>query len=408
MTFRLLRSLLTGPLLALSLAAQSDTPETWDDAELDRLILGEEGGSPKSVAELPSLKRPWMWEGQLSLGFGWASNPLFLDDSEPGARFLSTGLEIYAARPGLPGHWSWLGYGIVEQRHFLEHRNLFEDETVALLYGRALTKRGWLTAGLTAQASYNDQAFGVALSPVATETVGLTAYAFLLQPELEAQLTRTWRARLSLPQERLFFTPSTDDYWEPAAQLAIGGKRGQTEFELSARGGYRDYDDRPTRSIFGTARPGTHLVWRTWRTELVWRQSWDASRHLRSTSRLRWRGQRDNAAGYDDYAAWEFIQDLTWQLGSWEIELSGSYGEPQYRYQRPVVAIPVERALEQTYGVATLRYELSPRWQIAGSLAYDQLRSNKVGEDYRNTVFSFRVTRLFGSLISSDDLFRLE
>jgi len=403
----LLIALACVPMVQAQEVPASAPAEGWDDAALDRLIYGETLARPPEPDDLApgpaeprlaGLRLPaWIWDGHFEVGLGTASNPLFLDDHEPAAAFLSLSLEFSALRPTRDGRWSWLGYVVADQRLYLQSRGTFADETLALLYGRAWRSWGWLTTGLTVQSSYSDQAFGIAVSPVATETLGLSAFGILVQPELEARLPKGLFVRLNLPIERVYFEPSSDHYWEPAFYAAVGWQSRRTRIEASYRGGYRDYDNRPYRSIFGNPRPGTQLVWKTWRSELAWRQAWDHARTLRTTSRVRWRGVADNGVGFDDYEAWEFRQEVNWEIGPWALEVLAAYAEPRYRYQRPVVAIPVERAQQQVFGEIRISRELGRHWRVAASWSYDELRSNKAGEDFRNRVLSVRLARLFGT-----------
>lgn len=339
----------------------------------------------------------WIWDGRFEHGIGVASNPLFVDDNEPSAAFMTVGAEFTAIRPALRGPWSFVGYGNVEHRIYFKSADQFPDETLAVIHGRASGRWGWLGTGLTLQASYSDQAFGMAVSPVATETLDLAAFGVLAQPELEVRLPKGVYLRAAVPLERVTFSPSTDNYREPALLGVVGWQGSRTRVEASARVGDRDYDSRPWRSLFGNPRPGTNLRWRTWRTDLVWRQTWDAGRQLRTTSRVRWRGVSDNGVGYDDVEAWEFRQDLALTRGPWTIEGLAIYGEPRYRYQRAVTAVPVERAQEQVYGELKLSRMLVRNWQASGTFSYDQLRSNKAGEDFRNRVFTLRLARLLGA-----------
>ncbi len=381
-------------LAILSLAgppARAEDASSLDDATLDRMILGIDPWDDQTSVG-PASSFAIFQEGDLTLSTGWRENVLFAPEGELASAY--SRVEVDWSAFALPYNERWSAFVSVqaEMETFHHHREQLDDQGFAVaVLGGEVRPVPELKLGLTGQAAYSDQYFGVAVTDILTESVRIVSTQWSLRPQATWQPAGRWRLGASAPLEWDEFDPASENYAQSGLAASFGWHGERLECDLSHTRSVRDYDEREYRTSFGFNVVGSRLRWLIDETRLAARLRipWDAERAWRLRASLGWRTVADGEQGYDDHARGDVRAGLAYEGPLYDAELDLTYSLTEYDVQRISLLDPTLRA--QQSGSVELRAgrRLSGSWRVVAALRWEDLASNRTGDDY--TVQSARL-----------------
>ncbi len=301
-----------------------------DDDLLDALLYGE--------AELSGETEPtsalWDIEHRLLVGGGYKTNALFSAFSEEDSAFTLTEWETTVFRLGQPTDWKFLGYVLVENRHYADVDGLNNEWLgIALAQVDKPLGGGW-QIGLAGQYMYLEQAFSLEFEELDLGRTNITLHQFVVTPRAEVKLTDRTTLGFRLPVSFNRFQDSDQNYDEIGlvSDLRVSlSDRAKVVCSYSYE--QRDYADRLERDRSGNSIPGKKLSWEEHQVELGLEVDLDKAKHWRSKTRLRHRLVQDSGSGFNDFAMTRVAQTLAYKQDRWSVSLNGSYTHYDYTVQ---------------------------------------------------------------------------
>jgi hypothetical protein len=229
----------------------------------------------------------------------------------------------------------------------------------------------------------------VAVSDTLTEAVRITSTQWVLRPQATWQAFGRWRLGVSAPLEWDKFDPESENYTQSGVAPSLGWHGERFEADLTHTRSKRDYDARPYRTRFGFDVVDSHLQWRLDETRLSARLVLDEKRTWRVRASLGWRTVADGQEGYDDHTRGDVRTALSYEGSVYDGELELAYSRIDYDVQRISL---LDRTLRtHQSGSVELRVgrRLSEAWRVVAALRWEDLASNRPGDDY--TVQSARL-----------------
>jgi hypothetical protein len=328
------------------------------------------------------------WEHAFTVrsGGGYKDNVTLSHAAPVASPFVGAGAEAFFHRLTLDGPQ----YTLLAGGDYNRYLDAPGAENEALAYARAQAK---LLFGDTAEASlagdyyFQHQVLDVSVTETNLEAVLVTGHAFTARPGGRLNLGRQYWLSLEIPVTCQWYADPLDDYLETGPRLYFGRTYGHlSEVSLGYELTWRGYDSLATDAQ-GYAVPDTHR--RYWQQEarLVWRHYFDEPRHWRASTKLGYKMNRDNAAGYFDYDRVGGWQQFRYRAGRWE--LTAEAGVAYYRYLTQTVSPTDLRKRERTRVTAGVRCErtLVKSLKLVAAYEYERTLSNDPIETYSvNTV----------------------
>ena len=347
---------------------------------------------PETINETSAL---WDIEHRLLLGGGHKRNALFSASSSEDSAFTLTEWETTILRLGQPSDWQFLGFLLVENRHYADVDGL-DNEWMAMALAQIDKPMGDWKVGLSGQYLYLEQAFSLEFEELDLGQAEIVMNQFAIKPKAEIQLSNDWKWGFQLPIAISRFQDDAQDYdefgFETFVQVPVTDR-----VRLTASYGfeYRDYAEREAREADGTVIPGSHLTWDEHDFELELDVKWGASNQWRSRSALRHRIVQDSSSGYQDFHMTRFSQTLRYEQDPWSLALLGSYTHYDYPVQTKTDDDSNHRHRSR-FGIGfEARHTFSESWDGLARYDYERFLSNVDEDNYEVHVFTLGLHHTF-------------
>ena len=338
-------------------------------------------------AEPPSAL--WDVENRLLIGGGYKKNALFSAFSEEDSAFTLTEWETTVFRLGQPNEWKFLGYALVENRHYADVDGL-DNEWLAIALAQVDKPLGdgW-QIGLAGQYMYLDQAFSLEFEELDLGQTDITLHQFVVTPRAEVKLSNQTTFGFRLPVAFNRFQDSDQNYDEFGLVTDVKVSLSD-RVKLVISYGYeqRDYADRLERDRAGNSIPGDDLSWEEHQIELGLEAYLDEAKRWRSKTSLRYRLVQDSGSGYNDFAMTRVAQSLTYQREPWSIALNGSYTDYDYPVQTKEVGKSNQRYRAQFGLGVDAKRKFGPAWEGLVRYGFESYPSNVPDDQYDVHVFT--------------------
>jgi outer membrane protein assembly factor BamA len=363
-----------------------------DDDLLDALLYGD----AELSEETESVSALWNVENRLLLGGGYKKNALFSAFSQEDSAFTLTEWETTVFRLGQPTDWKFLGYVLVENRHYADVDGLDNEWLgIALAQVDKLLGHGW-QVGVAGQYMYLEQAFSLEFEELDLGQTNITLHQFAVTPRAEVKLTdrTTWGFRLPVTFNR--FQDSDQNYDEVGIvsdlRMFLTDK---LKLRLSYGYEWRDYADRLERDRVGASIPGKELSWGEHQIALGVEANLDEAKRWRSKTGLRFRFVEDSGSGYNDFAMTSVTQSLTYQRDRWSIALNGSYTHYDYPVQTKEVGDTNHRYRARLGLGLDAKRKFGEAWEGLARYGFESYLSNVPDDQYDVHVFTLGLHHTF-------------
>ena len=162
--------------------------------------------------------------------------------------------------------------------------------------------------------------------------------------------------------------------WRPATNTVL---------ELSWNWTARPFDSRSQTDILGTPLTGTRLTNHDLRTQLEWRQTWDAGRRFQTSARLLHLRRTENGEGFSDSDRLGAVAGMTLRLGRWQLRGTGRWSTYDFAFQIVSPFQPVPRTREEIGAEARIECRLGEPVRLYAEYAYEEQRSNVPSDNFR-------------------------
>ena len=363
-----------------------------DDDLLDALLYGDtELSEPDG-----SVSTIWDIGNRLLIGGGYKKNALFSAFSEEDSAFTLTEWETTVFRLGQPTDWKFLGYALVENRHYADVDGLDNEWLgIALAQLDKPLGHGW-QVGLAGQYMYLEQAFSLEFEELDLGQTDITLHQFMVTPRAQVKLAddATWGFRLPVVFNR--FQDSDQNYDEVGLITDVRISLAK-RLDLVLSYGYerRDYADRLERDRSGDSIAGKELSWEEHQIELGVEAYLDEAKHWRSKTVLRHRLVQDSGSGYNDFAMTRLAQSLTYQRNPWSVTLSGSYAHYDYPVQTKAIGDSNQRYRARLALGLDARRKFGEAWEGVARYGFESYLANVPDDEYDVHVFTLGLHHTF-------------
>ena len=346
----------------------------------------------------------FLWDSQLTVrtGGGYKKNALLAATQRQDTGLAILGVEWMVFRPPVDANQVFFFFS-GDQRYYLNPavtgvgQPLATEEQVFLThlaYKRTLTER--LTAGLSLTHLYNQQVLDATEYGGDRGSVQVVGHGILVGPTLRGTLPAGFYVEAGLPLNRQFLRPPVSSFLEWGPKLTAGWNHttnGSVEASFACI--ERPFDTREQADPLGVPIAGTRLTTHDLRSDLVWKQSWDAGRHFQTTARLFHVRRTDNGEGFTDYD--RFGAATTLKLESKDWLLRGTARWTTYQFPRQVVSVfdPSLRTRDGLEFEGRVEYRWTKQFRLYGEFFHEQQRSNVASDDLHGHVWQVGIERDF-------------
>ena len=200
---------------------------------------------------------------------------------------------------------------------------------------------------------------------------------------------RRWWAEVTFPVARQIFAEPISSYWEGGPRLGFGvSHRTNSSIELNLGYAKRPYDDRFQLSMFGDPYPALSLTMDEFKSELVWKETWDAAKHWSTTAKWFFSRRLDNGEGWYDVDRMGLSIAAKFETKRWVVRGMARWSTSDYPLQMVSPFDPSLRTRDELELEGRIEYHFEKHWTLYGSYLYESVRSNVILDAYRsNTAF---------------------
>jgi hypothetical protein len=336
-----------------------------------------------------------LWDEQvtLSAGLGYKDNVLLSPFNPRPSPFFLSGLDLAVLRLPLDG-WQIEGSIVGDDIRYWHTVNTnSEDLFIGNLRVRRELPGGWL-AGLEFRGIFEKQVLDVSTLVGSPTTALVEGDGLSLRPSLRKNLPLGLWVQVEMAATHWYLQAPLDAYWEYGPVETLGCDFGKSaDVTLSYAATHQSHSEWVALDAYGRPLP-QHLEITQQRVELAWRQTWDASGRLHSSTRLVFAYDEDNGGGYFDDYQYQAIEDIRWLTDNWQIKGSAQLVDEIY----PIQGVGVLNGENLTRCLADLSLEVERRiyksFKGYGKMEYQQAQSNYTGNagDYiaRTVTFGLR------------------
>lgn len=331
------------------------------------------------------------WDTSLTVraGLGYKDNPLLSPNSGNDTAISQLGADLFVTRLPVDDHAFNLFVSLDDRRYLDEVRSgpgqpRADKEQLFLAsaeYHRSLTG-GW-RPGLAVVAYHAEQVYDASDFGGQPGTVRARGKVATATPSV--RYTRdAWSLELQFTGGHFWFDPPVSGYAEYGPRL-VGAWRPATNtvLELSWNWTARPFDSRSQTDILGTPLTGTRLTNHDLRTQLEWRQTWDAGRRFQTSARLLHLRRTENGEGFSDYDRLGAVAGMTLRLGRWQLRGTGRWSTYDFAFQIVSPFQPVPRTREEIGAEARIECRLGEPVRLYAEYAYEEQRSNVPSDNFR-------------------------
>jgi hypothetical protein len=288
-----------------------------------RWFLGAACGFLLFVAQITADARTnrtvaiWDTDVRLREGFGYKDNLLYDPQGREHSTFFSTGLEASVSRFSSSGN-TFLAIIDGEDIRYLSGETVEKEQ---MLFATAqFQHKGdawqWTWEGTYV---YQDQMFDSSATETNLSAVRALGHLLEIRPSLSRSLGSRHRLELQPVGARQLLDEPLDDYWEGGAKLTYGcALASTTDLALAYEYLGRPYDSRGKTDAEGFSTGESGLLFHEHAVNLDLRRYWDDQRKWRTTTKVRYERNLDNAAGYFNYHRYQLSQGVRFHNRTWE------------------------------------------------------------------------------------------
>ena len=329
------------------------------------------------------LPSPWEQVFSVRVGAGYNDNVTLTHSDPKQAPFIYSGLDAVISR--LPVDRNLLNLTLIADDARFMGGGSVDNESLVLASGEArkLFGTGW-QPGLAAQWFYQDQVLDMSTSTTNQEALPVRGQTVTGRPGVRLEVSPRWWFSLDAPVTRQFFDEPLDDYWEGGAKASQGFSYGhKSDLTASYETIYRGYDEDPALDAEGDPTSGnkSKALWQH-DVRLVWRHYWDERRRWRTTAKLGFKANRDDASGYFDFNRYQAAGQVRYRAKAWAV--TGEAGLFQYHYAVQTTGgpgTPQRKRTEVTVGVRCER-QIAKAWQVFAEYDHERVMGNLTVEEY--------------------------
>jgi hypothetical protein len=242
--------------------------------------------------------------------------------------------------------------------------------------------------GLAAEYLFQDQVLDVSTTETNRGALAVLGHSAVGRPGARFDFAEWGWAGVEGLFARQWLAAPLDDYLDFGVKPSVGMSYGhRSEVRLSFEATERDYDHDPALDATGAPIPGQGKETRRYDVRLVWRHHWDRDRRWRTTARVGWSRNEDNASGYFDFTRYQAGMELRWRVGRWEFSAEGRYARYDYPVQTVGGAGTPLRERDEVGAVLRAEYQLDRHFRWFANYEYERIFSNLELENYTvNTV----------------------
>jgi len=271
---------------------------------------------------------------------GWRDNALLAGTNAQSTPFAGTGLELFLFRlPVDANRFTLMLTG--DDRRYLNRvepaagQATADGETVVATqaeYRRILNDR--LSISIVGQHLYADQVFDASSLADGLGTVQATVHSLSAFPSLRWSPSRSVHLDAGYQWQRQNFMEPLDGFWATGPRVSAGWDyRPNSAIEAQWRLEDRPYDSRPAANLLGIPEPGTVAQFTQQHAELVWRHQWIDRFRLRSTVRVFYLANRDEAVGFYDFDRIGVAAGLRMDWSAWTASAGARWSHWTYARQ---------------------------------------------------------------------------
>lgn len=346
-------------------------------------LIGATGMTARAQEPVPPpVPSPWEHVFSLRVGAGYNDNVTLAHSAPEQAPFIYSGLDAVFSRLPVDGNLLNLALTADDAR-FLGGGSV-DNESLVLASGEArkLFASGW-QPGLAAQWFYQDQVLDVSTTETNQEALPVRGHTVTARPGVRLEVSPRWWFALDAPVTRQFFEAPLDDYWEGGAKASLGSSYGhKSDLTASYEATHRGYDEDPALDAAGVPLGDESKALWQHDVRLSWRHYWDERRRWRTTARLGFKANRDNASGYFDFNRYQAAGQLRYRTKVWT--LTGEAAVYQYYYPVQTTGdpgTPLRERTEVTVGVRCER-QIVKAWQVFAEYDHERVMGNLALEEY--------------------------
>ena len=342
------------------------------------LAASTECSSAASASSRIPTDKVGLWDQTFNLraGLGYKDNLTLSSVAPEESGFFLSEAEFTLMRLPLDGH-ELLFLGMLRDvRYFSGEEVDSEQLALVLAQYRRHQGNGWKT-GASLRYVYLDQVFDVSVTETNLGSVQVRGHSVRLAPYVRKDLAKQIFIELEPALNRQWFAEPLDDYWEPGTRLTVGKQYGRkSEASLNYEYSRRLYDERQPYTRNREPIPGESLAYDQHEIALRVRHNWDQAKHWQTTSRLSYYLSQDNGSGYFDYDRYQFLQQVRFQAGKWELK---SQVRLNY-YHFPVQTVSEDdQSLRHRLTMAAsarAQYQITKQLRVFTEYEYEQTWSN--------------------------------
>lgn len=267
--------------------------------------------------------------------------------------------------------------GVVKAQSFITHGSLkksFSD--------------GW-SVSLKALHYYVDEVFDASDIENGIGSVHAQGHQFSLTPGVRRDFSGRWWAEVTFPVTRQIFAEPISSYWEGGPRLGLGwSHRTNSSIELTLGYATRPYDDRFQLSMFGDPYPALSLTMDEFKSELAWKETWDAAKRWSTIAKCFFTRRLDNGEGWYDVDRMGVSLATKFETKRWVVRGTARWNTSDFPLQMASPFDPSLRTRDEVELEGRIEYHFEKHWTLYGSYLHEWVRSNVRFDAYRsNTAF---------------------
>jgi hypothetical protein len=352
-------------------------------------IIGMTGLSAQAqpLDDLSFLLPVWDSAFNLHTGAGYKDNVTLSHTATQSSPFFTSTLEAIITRLPKEGTQFNLLLSADDRRYFGPGSVDKEQFAFAQIQVKQVYEQAG-EASLAADYVYLDQIQDVSATETNLQAVRVRGHTLIGRPGLRLNFSQQWWASVELVPTRQWLAAPLGDFTEFGARVVIGKDYGhKSEISLRYEPGYRDYDTEPELTAAGEPVPGALRSFSSHEARLNWKHHWDSHREWRTVTRLSYKINDDQGAGYFDYTKISVSEQIRYRTKHWEISAEGKMSYYDYAVQT-VSASSSEHRKRTDLGIKLqVERQLTNYLTLIGAYELERALSNISAEDYlANTI----------------------
>lgn len=333
------------------------------------------------------------WASSVSVrtDLGYRDNVLQSATNQHSSFFSGLGADLFVFRMPVDGTSFSLFFSADDRRYF--------DAVEATTNGPGATKeqsfithatlkktlpKGW-SFSLVGMHVYADQVYDASEIENGAGSVLAQVHQFTLTPSIRRDFGAGFWTEAAFAVSRQEFREPVSSFWEGGPKLTLGwGYRTNSSVELAFSAYRRPYDDSFQVSAFGDPYPALSLTKEDFKTELIWKHTWDRARHWSTSLRLYHLRRLDNGEGWYDLDRLGASLTAKYERAKWVVRGTTRWVTYDYPVQLVSPLDPSLRTRDELELEGRIEYHLNKHLTLYGSYLHERARSNVALDAFRS------------------------